>query len=67
VVLVARRELSRDVSGGQLHCHADFSRHDTGVIRFLGGATLDFLSYLGEIGKLVIKGLVFGTLIVTRS
>jgi phospholipid/cholesterol/gamma-HCH transport system permease protein len=31
----------------------NFTGHDSGVIRFLGRGMLDFLTYLGEVGKLV--------------
>jgi phospholipid/cholesterol/gamma-HCH transport system permease protein len=38
--------------GGQLHCHREFIGHDRRVIRFLGRGMLEFLTYLGEVGKL---------------
>jgi phospholipid/cholesterol/gamma-HCH transport system permease protein len=59
----ARREIALSCPGGQLHCHAEFIRHDSGVIRFLGRSVLDFLIYLGEVGKLagaVVDSLVHG-------
>ncbi len=67
------RPIIADLAGGQLHCHAEFPRHDGAVIRFLGGSVLGFLTYLGEVGNLVasvadslIHGRIRGRLVLEQ-